>query len=308
MKKLTAFLCALLLCAGFAMLGGCADMSADDGKLQVISTVFAPYDFAREVGGVRVNAQMLVPPGTETHAYEPTARDLIAVQNCDVFIYVGGESDAWVQTLLDAIDTDGVQLVTLMDCVELLPEEHEHDHDHGESVYDEHVWTSPANAVRITEKIAAALKTADPDGAGVYDQNSADYVQKLHELDGAFSAVVAQSKRQTLVMADRFPLRYFAEQYGLSYHAAFAGCAHESEPSAATVAALIDTVKAQDIPVVLMLELSSGRMAQTVSDETGAAVRTFHACHNVTSAEMEAGATYLSLMYQNCDVLKEALG
>ncbi len=308
MKKLTAFLCTLLLCVSIMGLFGCADKPADDGKLQVISTVFAPYDFAREVGGARVNAQMLVPPGTETHAYEPTARDLIAVQNCDVFIYVGGESDAWVKTLLDAIDTDSVQLVTLMDCVELLPEEHAHDHDHDEAVYDEHVWTSPANAVRITEKITTALSTADPDGAAVYAQHCADYTQKLTALDAAFSAAVAEGKRQTLVMADRFPLRYFAERYGLTYYAAFAGCAHETEPSAATVAALIDTVKAQNIPVVLMLELSNGRMAQTVSRETGAVVRTFHACHNVTSAEMQAGATYLSLMHQNCDVLKEALG
>ena len=306
MKRLTSFLCALLACLGLVGLFGCADKPVDDGKLQVISTVFTPFDFAREVGGDRVNCQMLVPPGTETHAYEPTARDLIAVQNCDVFIYIGGESDAWVQTLLDAIDTETVQLVTLMDCVELLPEEHDHDHD--EAVYDEHVWTSPQNAVRITEKVTAALKTADPDGAAVYDANCASYTQQLATLDAAFSAVVADAKRRTIVMADRFPLRYFAEQYGLDYHAAFAGCAHETEPSAATVAALIDTVKAQNIPVVLMLEMSNGRMAQTVSAETGAAVRTFHSCHNVTSAEMEAGATYLSLMYQNCDVLKEALG
>lgn len=306
MKRGFAFLCALFVCVGLGGLFGCANSTADNGKLQIISTVFAPFDFAREVGGDRVDCQMLVPPGTETHAYEPTAHDLIAVQNCDVLVYVGGESDAWVQTLLDAIDTENVQLVTLMDCVDLLPEAH--DHDHKEAVYDEHVWTSPQNAVRITKKVTAALKTADPDGATVYDANCERYTQKLAELDAAFSDAVANAKRRTIVMADRFPLRYFAEQYGLQYHAAFAGCAHETEPSAATVAALINTVKTQRIPVVLMLEMSNGRMAQTVSAETGAVVRTFHSCHNVTDAEMAAGATYLSLMYQNCDVLKEALG
>lgn len=289
---------------------GCADTQSpsDDGRLKIISTVFAPYDFARQVAGERADCALLVPPGTEVHAYEPTARDMMAVQNCDVFIYVGGESDAWVEKLLKAIDTTRVRLVTLMDCVELIEAEHEHGHGEHEEVYDEHVWTSPRNAVRITEKLASELSAADPDGAAVYAANAAAYTAQLHTLDAAFKKVVDDAARRTLVMADRFPLVYFAKAYGLAHHAAFPGCASEVEPSAATVAALIDRVKAEQIPVVLCLEMSDGRLASTICEETGAKKRTFHSCHNLTKDELDAGETYLSLMYKNRDVLKEALG
>ena len=294
---------------------GCADIDTggEDGRLKVISTVFAPYDFAREITGERADCSLLVPPGTEVHGYEPTARDMVAVQECDVFIYVGGESDAWVETLLAALDTSRVKLVTLMDCVELLHEEelpgvHEHQEASHEEIYDEHVWTSPRNAALIVDKLTAAVSEADPEGADGYAANAAAYKSKLTALDAAFQTVVDSAARRTIVMADRFPLLYFARAYELAYFAAFPGCASETEPSAAMVAFLIDKVKAEGIPVVLCLEMSDGRMADTICEDTGAKKRTFHSCHNLSKAEMEAGETYLSLMYQNRDVLKEALG
>ena len=311
-RKMAALLAAC--CLLFAV--GCADVDTADGedKLTIISTVFAPYDFAREVAGERADCSLLVPPGTEVHGYEPTARDMIAVQECDVFIYVGGESAAWVTTLLSALDTSRIKLVTLMDCVELLHEEelpglHDHDHDEEahEEAYDEHVWTSPRNAALITDKLAAAFAAADPAGAELYAANAAAYKQELSLLDAAFETVVNAAVRRTLVMADRFPLLYFARAYDLGYYAAFPGCASETEPSAATVAFLIDKVKAEGIPVVLCLEMSNGRMADTICEGSGAKKRTFHSCHNLTKDEMEAGETYLSLMYHNRDVLKEAL-
>ena len=217
--------------------------------------------------------------------------------------------------MLDSVG-EGVRTVTLMDCVELLEEEHvegmeleeEHGHDEGEAEYDEHVWTSPRNAALICEKIAAALAEADPEGAEYYEDALGDYTASLDELDAAFKEVVANGARDTIVFADRFPLLYFARAYGLEYYAAWPGCADEAEPSAATVTFLIDKVKEEGIPVVFHIELSNEDMADIVCDETGAEKRLFSACHNVTRAQFEEGVTYLELMRQNVDVLREALG
>ena len=302
MKNITAIFMALILLA--LPLAGCGAQEAPEGEgLSVVATVFAPYDFARQLVGERGEVTLLLPPGSEAHSYEPTPKDIIDIQNCDLFIYVGGISDAWVADVLDSVG-EGVRTVTLMDCVELLEEEH----DDGGVEYDEHVWTSPRNAALICEKIAAALAEADPEGAEYYEAALGDYTASLDELDAAFKEVVANGARDTIVFADRFPLLYFARAYGLEYYAAWPGCADEAEPSAATVTFLIDKVKEEGIPVVFHIELSNEDMADIVCDETGAEKRLFSACHNVTRAQFEEGVTYLELMRQNVDVLREALG
>ena len=293
---------------------------AEEGEgVSVVTTGFAAYDFARTLLGERGSVELLIPPGSETHSFEPTPKDIIDIQNCDLFIYTGGESEAWVDDVIESVG-EGVSTVTLMDCVELLEEEavegmetdgedaHEgHDHGDGEE-YDEHVWTSPRNAVLICEKIAAALCEADPEGAEEYEANLRAYTDRLEELDAAFWDVVGNGVRKTIIFADRFPLLYFARAYGLEYYAAFPGCSEDAEPSAATVAFIIDKVREEDIPVVFHIELSNELMADTVCDETGAAKRQFNACHNVTRAQFDAGVTYLELMWDNVGVLKEALG
>ena len=295
---------------------GAPEATETDG-VSVVSTVFALYDFARQLVGDNGTVTMLLPPGSEAHSYEPTPKDILEIQNADVFIYVGGESDGWVTDVLESVG-DGVRAVTLMDCVELLEEEtvegmegedaHEgHDHDH-EAEYDEHVWTSPRNAVLICEKIAVALCEADPLHADDYEANLESYSAKLMELDAAFTDIVANGERNTIVFADRFPLLYFARAYGLEYYAAFPGCSDDAEPSAATVAFIIDKVREEGIPVVFHVELANEDMADIVCDETGAVKRQFNACHNVTRAQFNAGVTYIDLMWENTEVLKEALG
>ena len=310
---------ALLLAAALLALGGCSARAAraEAEGVSVVATGFAAWDFARQLLGERGQAELLIPPGSETHSFEPTPKDIINIQNCDVFIYTGGESDAWVEDVLASVG-EGVRAVTLMDCVELLEEETVEGmetedahagHDHGhEAEYDEHVWTSPRNAALICEKIAAALCEADPDGAEEYEARLAAYKAELEELDAAFWDVVNNGARKTVIFADRFPLLYFARAYGLSYYAAFPGCADDAEPSAATVAFIIDKVREEGIPVVFHIELSNELMADTVCDETGAAKRQFNACHNVTRAQFDAGVTYLELMWENVGVLREALG
>lgn len=312
MKRLLS----ILMCAVLALaLSACGPVQPAEAEgVSVVATVFAPYDFARQLVGDNGKVTMLLPPGSETHSYEPTPKDILEIQSADVFIYVGGESDAWVADVLESVG-EGVRAVTLMDCVELLEEETvegmegEDAHEgHGhEAEYDEHVWTSPRNAALICEKIAAALCEADPDNAAEYNANLAIYRAELARLDAAFTAIVADGARDTIIFADRFPLLYFARAYGLEYYAAFPGCSDDAEPSAATVAFIIDKVREENIPVVFHVELANEDMADTVCDETGAAKRQFNACHNVTRSQFNEGVTYLDLMWENTEVLKEAL-
>ena len=312
-KTLSITILLAMLCA---LLSGCGAQSEPEGEgISVVATVFAPYDFARQLVGERGEVTLLLPPGSEAHSYEPSPKDIIEIQNCDLFIYVGGVSDAWVSDVLESVGGD-VRTVTLRDCVELLEEEHvegmevdedEHEHE-GEIEYDEHVWTSPRNAELICEKIAAALCEVDPEGAEEYGTALESYCAQLDELDAAFTEAVENGVRDTVVFGDRFPLLYFAKAYGLNYYAAWPGCADEAEPSAATVTFLIDKVKAEGIPVVFHIELSNEDMADTICNETGAKKMLFSACHNVTRAQFDAGVTYLELMWQNVDALREALG
>ncbi len=312
-KTLSITILLAMLCA---LLSGCGAQSEPEGEgISVVATVFAPYDFARQLVGERGEVTLLLPPGSEAHSYEPSPKDIIEIQNCDLFIYVGGVSDAWVSDVLESVGGE-VRTVTLMDCVELLEEEHvegmevdedEHEHE-GEIEYDEHVWTSPRNAELICEKIAAALCEVDPEGAEEYGTALESYCAQLDELDAAFTEAVENGVRDTVVFGDRFPLLYFAKAYGLNYYAAWPGCADEAEPSAATVTFLIDKVKAEGIPVVFHIELSNEDMADTICNETGAKKMLFSACHNVTRAQFDAGVTYLELMWQNVDALREALG
>lgn len=312
-RRILSWLCCALALLALSGCGRGAEAEGAEG-VSVVTTGFAAYDFARQLLGERGEAELLIPPGSETHSFEPTPKDIIDIQNCDLFIYTGGESEAWVADVLESVG-GGVRAVTLMDCVELLEEEtvegmedpHAgHDHGHG-AEYDEHVWTSPRNAALICGKIAAALSEADPQGAESYAATLEDYCAQLDELDAAFTEVVESGARRTVVFADRFPLLYFARAYGLEYFAAYPGCSDDAEPSAATVAFLIDKVREEDIPVVFHIELSNELMADTVCDETGAEKRLFSACHNVTRAQFESGVTYMELMWDNVDALREAL-
>lgn len=312
-----------LLLAGMMLLGGLSGCSApaeQEEGLSVVATIFPQYDFARQVMGGDDNLTMLLRPGQEVHSYEPTPQDIIAIQNCDLFIYVGGESDAWIKDVLDGMDTSNMVILSLMDVVDPLeedtenvlenPEEHDHQEDGThlhEEEYDEHVWTSPKNAMLITQAICDALCEIDPDNAGQYQANTADYLTQLEELDAAFREVIGDAQRDTLFFGDRFPLLYFVREYGLNYYAAFPGCASETEPSAATVARLIDLVREEEAPVVYQIELSNGNIARSIADSSGARVETFYTCHNITADDFNAGETYLSLMQRNVESLKEAL-
>lgn len=495
----------VLFLAAVLMFSACAqtpNANQNPDKLQVVATIFPGYDFARAAGGEHIELTMLLPPGSESHSFEPTPQDIIKIQNCDVFIYAGGDSDEWVRTILDSMDTSNMQIISMMESVEAVTEEikegmeddhghshgefdpekvydrpladfagswtsietalkngglpeyvehsandnevteeaqaaalagrwksdyenitinensavfgtaetqysyigfkivesdhgasvwygfeaaepaenapkfiafsdhgtgaehdeheneeehsehEEHDHEevahfhirygnesfealtaienwaptyfpqetadetidetmaghnHEETEYDEHVWTSPMNAKKITQTIADAFCALDSANAQDYTANSAAYGAQLDELDAQFKEVVANAQHKTLIFADRFPFRYFIDEYGLDYYAAFPGCSTESDASAKTVAFLIDKINEEKIPVVFYIEFSNERMADTVVESTGAKKLLLHSCHNVTKSDMQNGVTYVSLMKQNVETLKEAL-
>jgi zinc transport system substrate-binding protein len=299
----------------------CKEAASADKKPSVVATIFPQYDFARAIAGDKAELTMLLRPGTESHSYDPTPQDILKIQNCDIFIYGGGESDEWVDGVLESMDTSKMRIISLMDCVDVVEEEivegmqdeeeeegeeGEEGHEHEEE-YDEHVWTSPVNAKKIVQKISDTLSEVDPANAGAYKNNTAAYLGKLDRLDASFRDVVKGAARKTLVFGDRFPFRYFADAYGLKYFAAFPGCSTETEASAATIAFLIDKVKAEKIPVVFHIELSNEKIADTICEATGAKKLLLHAAHNITRDDFRNGLTYLDIMTANVSALKEAL-
>jgi zinc transport system substrate-binding protein len=281
-----------------------------NGKINITTTNFPPYDFVRQIAGDRVNLAMLLPPGSESHSFEPSPRDIITIQNSDIFIYVGGGSDKWIDRILQSMNTSSMKILAMIDTVEAVDEEivegMEEDGDDA-AAYDEHVWTSPGNAILIVQTITETLCETDAANSGYYRQNAASYIEELRLLDIAFSEVVSGSKRSTIVFADRFPFRYFADAYGLTYYAAFPGCSTDTEPSAATVKFLIDKIRAERIPVVFHIELSNERMANAISGETGAKNLLLHSSHNITKKDFDSGLGYLEIMKNNVENLKEAL-
>ena len=318
MKKFMIYMLTALLVS--AALAGCTANStagqntANDGKLSVVTTIFPPYDFARAVAGDLADVSMLIDPGAEVHTFDPTTDDMMKIQNCDVFIYIGGENDAWVDTVLGSMDTKGKTIVRLMDAVKPVEEETvegmqaEHEETGTDSPeYDEHIWTSPKNAMLMVNAIAEAMGKADSAHSDAYTKNASDYNAKIKQVDERIQSVVDKAQRKLIVVADRFPFRYLVDEFGLEYYAAFSGCSAESDVSAGTLAYLINKVKDNNIPYVYYIEFSNKQVAQAVSEQTGAQMLLLHSCHNVTKADFDAGVTYVSLMQQNADNLEKGL-
>lgn len=311
MKRVIA---ALLVAAVLMGLGGCSYVAENDsGKLKIVTTIFPPYDFARQIGGDMVEIRMLVTPGGESHAYEPSPQDITAVKNCDIFICTGGESDVWAGKILDAVETENVAVIRMMECVEVVEDEHvegmaESVFEAEEDEYDEHVWTSLRNAQLISQAVGEKMMELDGDNAEFYRENLEEYVGRLGELDSEFNEAVERAENKALIFGDRFPFRYLFRDYGLEYYAAFPGCSTSTDVSASNVAFLINKVKELDVPVVYYVEFSGGRVADTIAEETGAETLLFHSCHTVSGEEFEKGVTYEALMRNDLEVLKRGLG
>lgn len=299
---------AFLFVFGFA--GGDIPFSAEKNKkTSVVATAFAQYDFARQIAGDKADIIMLLAPGEESHTFEPTPRDIATVKNCDLFIYGGGESDKWVDTILNSAGNE-IKTVKMMDIVELHEEdshnEEEH-HDHSHTEYDEHVWTSPENAIVICEAICNALVEADPKNEDYYVSNCSEYTASLRELSEEIRNTVQLSDKKAIAVGDRFPMKYFCEEYGIEYYAAFPGCSAQVEANPVTIARLKNYIFDNGIDTVFKVDLSTGLVAGTVSEMTGSDVATLYSCHVISVEDFEKGETYLSLMERNLSALKFAL-
>lgn len=322
MKKKRYFvltiLTVFLLCAG---LTGCQHRKEADHKsykLNIVTTLFPYYDMVRAVVGETedVRISMTVAPGQDSHSFEPAPSDVIDIYEADVFIYNGGSLETWVDTLLDSLENEKQTQMKMMDYVELLEEEHvegmehheneEHEHAHAHEE-DEHIWTSPVNAQILTQKICDILCKVSPENAGNFKNNTQKYIAQLQKLDKELHQIVEASDNKEIIFADKFPLLYFAKEYGLKYYAAFPGCGSDMEPSAKTIAFLIDRIKEDTVNAVFYLELSSHTVADAISEDTGVGTFQFNSCHNITQKQFDDGVTYVDLMTQNVNNLRNAL-
>ena len=336
MKKIISFMLAVLLCIGClsACNSGGKQNAEKAGKTQIVTTIFPEYDWVMNIlgdnpGGAEVT--MLLDSGVDLHSFQPSADDILKISTCDVFIYVGGESDAWVEKALrESANPDRVVLNLLEilgdaareeELVEGMQEdehdhgheegeEEDHDHEEGETEYDEHVWLSLRNAAVFVKSISEALGKADPDQADLYKKNAAAYTEKLDALDAAYQSAVSEASKTTILFGDRFPFRYLTEDYGLSYYAAFSGCSAETEASFETVIFLSQKVDELSLPVVLTIEGTDHRIAETVVQNTQAKdqkILALDSMQGTTGKDVKNGASYLSIMEKNLSVLKEAL-
>ena len=303
MLRLKKLLCALLALA--AMLAGCAFAGEYP---TIVCTSFPCYDFARAVVGDQGHVQMLIKPGAEVHSYEPTPADIMAIAGCDLFVYVGGESDAWVEDILASFGSEAPETLRFFDYMEEFEEaQHDHAHDDHALEYDEHIWTNPKNAMVMVEALAEKICETYGLSSDVYRANADAYITEIAEIDAAFAEIAADSVRREMIFADRFPFIYFAHEYGIEWKAAFESCSSESEPSAKTMMELIDHIIRNDVPVVYTIELSNAKTAKTIANETGVEICTFHSVQNVTEVDFAAGETYVSLMNKNVEALQKGL-
>lgn len=319
MKRIISLILISLLLIFTLTFGGCGkskdsfDVTSD--KLKVVTTIFPYYDFVRSIAGDKAELKLLLSPGNEPHSYDPSPSDIVAIENCDIFIYNGGESDEWVEAVLDSIENQNIHTLRMMDYVSLVEEdeeEHTHEdkeaqHEEEEVEYDEHIWTSVRNSINLVNTVSAELQTCDKDNSAYYSEQTEKLVNNLKRLDNEFTATVNNAVRRDIVFGDRFPIIYFVNDYDISYDCAFPGCSSETEPSISTVKRLIDYTRSENIPVVFYLEFSSGNVARLIAEDSSAKALRFSSCHNVTKDEFEQGATYISLMEQNLSAIKEAL-
>ena len=339
-KKVILIIFAILIVvgAGFAIFKIGDDKKKDLSKKQVVASNFASYDFLRAIIGDNDNIELtfLLGPGKEAHSYDPTAKDLTTIQNADLFVYIGGEMEQWADKVLDSLkeekDVKTICIANFVDTIEEQEvdgaedeeehhhengkeenehdeEEHEHEHEHEEGAFDEHIWTSPSNAIKMVNKLEQTMEEIDSENSAKYKENAKKYIAQINDVDNQIKEVINNKVRNRLIFGDKMPMQYFINYYGLEVSAAFNGCSTETDPSAKTIAYLEDKVKQEKIPVVLYIELNNGRVAKTIADEAGnnCQAMQIQALHNVTLDDFNKGETWVSLMKRNVEVLKKAL-
>ena len=319
-KKLLLGLIAIIIVIAicFVMIKG-GKKSESNKKIKVVVSNYASYDFLRAIIGDNENIELtfLMGPGKNAHSYDPTAQDLVKIQEADLFVYVGGEMEQWSEKVLDSLERDNQEVICIADFVDTIEEKEvdgaeEEDHHHEEDeegAFDEHIWTSPKNAIKMVNALEEAMEKIDGENAEKYKKNAENYINQINEVDQKIRAIVDNKVRNRLIFADKMPMQYFIDYYGLEVTAAFNGCSTETEPSAKTIAYIESVAKKEKIPVILYIELNDGKVAKTIADEigNGCEAMQIQTLHNVSLDDFNNGETWVSLMNRNLDVLRKAL-
>ncbi len=299
----------LLLLLAFSLLS-CAEVKEDkknDG-ISIVTTVFPQYDFSKKLTeGASASVKMLIPAGSEAHSYDPTPADMIAAANSDIFIWVGGESEAWAEKIIKSTITEKTRVIALMDTVNLLESNsgHEHDeteeHDHS---HDEHVWTSPKNAIKIVNLLCDTLCEIDAENADIYRKNAEKYLESLSQLDAEFEALAKEIGKRPIIIGDRFPFMYLSNDYRLEFVSPFKGCSSHTEASMAEMASVIEEARENGAKTVFSVDFSNEKMAKSIADEIGASVSRLYSCHTASGDDIEAGNGYIEIMEKNLTALR----
>lgn len=298
MKKLLAVLLSLCL------LSACGQREEKE-KLTIVTTLFPQYDFCRQLAGDRAEVILLLPPGMESHNFEPGIADIKNISECDIFIFTGAQMEPWAQSIIETMKN--TEIVDASKNINVCTHVHngEEHHEHAEN--DPHIWTSPKNAKVMVENILKALCSKDENNAEFYKSNAEKYISELDMLDKEFSSLAERAQNITLCHGGKFAMGYLAHDYGFSFISAYDSCASQQEPSAMRVKEIIDKVKNQKLQGVFSEELNQGRVAKTISEETGVPVYLLHSCHNLSKEDFEKGETYLSLMKSNAENIKKVI-
>lgn len=325
MKKI---LCALLVLAmSLSCFFGCSlksDEKGNDSKIKIVTTIFPEYDWVMNIlGDKKDNAEvtLLLDDGVDLHSYQPTADDMLKISNCDLFIYVGGESDEWVSEVLKKADNKNMKVINLLDVlgdkakeeevIEGMQSDHEHEEDEEhEHEPDEHVWLSLNNAKVLVNKIGTTLMEIDSKNKDVFSDNTKNYITKLDELNEKYQEIIKNANKKTLIFGDRFPFRYLLDDYGLKYYAAFAGCSAETEASFKTVSFLSKKTDELSLNYIITIEGSDGKLAKTIISNTKSKnqkVLTMDSMQSTTSKDIKSGKTYIDTMEKNLKVIEEAV-
>lgn len=317
LKKLIliVILIAIILMVGFIIFKSGDNKTQNNDKIKIVASNFACYDFLRAIIGDSNDIELifLLGPGKDSHSYDPTAQDLISIQNSDLFVYVGGEMENWSSKVLSSLDTTK-KVICISDDIETIKEQEidgaEEEHDEKvEGSFDEHIWTSPKNAILMIQSLQKAVEEIDNENSSKYQENAKNYIKQIEEIDNQIREIVNSKVRDRLIFADKMPMQYFINYYGLKVSAAFPGCSTDTEPSASTIAYLERKVKEENIPVVLYVELNDGRVAKIIADEAGenCEAMQIQTMHNISKDDFQNEETWVSLMIRNIDVLRKAL-
>ena len=327
MKKKIFQLFTFLITISLFLTGCQKENNLDKNRISIVATNFPAYDFARSVvtkvdenylaptnNFTNVDIKLLIKPGMETHSFDPTPKDIIDIQNADIFIYMGGHSESWVEKILETSNKLPKKIIKLKDVVEITHnhEHHEAEHNHNEHEEDEHFWTDSKNAIKMISTILENIIEVDNEKTNgkyieEYQSNANSYINQINKLSSEIKNTVDNSKNKFLIFGDRFPFIYFADEYGLEFISAFDGCSSAVEVKTSKLAELIDIAKEKNAKAIFKIEMSNGKIAQTIADATDAKILELHSCQNVTKDDFNKGVTYAFTMNSNLNTLREGL-